>query len=139
MSELKEFHGKIMKLEGVDTYVEQVKQWHDTYEDCQAISFKLDGVTYTALEDPSDGYRSYMNSLVIGGRDIVNTFSGVEVKGFYLEKDPEATWDDGCDILQLIDTTTNEVVLSIGTANVEDYYPYFVGHFNPKAMSVNQN
>lgn len=139
MLDLKEFHGKIMKLEGVDTYVEQVKQWHDCYEDAQAISFKLDGVVYTAIENPDDGYRSHMGDLLVGGKEVANTFSGVEVEGVYLEKDPEATWDYGCDILQLVDTTTKEIVLSIGTGNVEDYYPYFVGHFNPKAMSVNQN
>lgn len=143
MAELKDFHGKIMKLEGVDTYIKEMPGepyfYNEPYmEDCQALSFKLDGVVYTAVEDPGDGYRSHMRDLLVNDIQIKNTFEGVEVEAVYLEKNPEATWDYGYDVLQLVDTTTKAVVLSVGTANVDDYYPYFVSQFDPKAMSVNQ-
>jgi len=43
-----------------------------------------------------------------------------------------------CDIIRFIDKTTGLVVLEIGTTNTDDYYPSFVGIFNPQNMAVNQ-
>src|SRR5207302_181175 len=47
-------------LDAVDTFVDRVKQysWSDELEEASVIRFRLDGVAYTAIEDPSDGYRS---------------------------------------------------------------------------------
>jgi hypothetical protein len=135
------FHGRVMQLQGVDEYTGSIKKWDDYFEACQCIRFKLDGVVYVAMEDPSDGYRSYLGELKIDEEEIKNPFSGVEVKGVYRTRsgDPEEDWTSkSCSILDLVDTTTNEVVVSIGTDNDDDYYPWFVGYFDPKAMSVNK-
>lgn len=130
MTDLQEFHGKVMKLEGVDECTESVKQWGDNFGNCSVIRFKLDGVVYVAIEDPSDGYRNYLGELKVDTKEINNAFTGVEVKGVYKES--------GDVILCLVDTTTNEAVLTVGTDYSDDYYPYFVANFNPAAMSVNQ-
>lgn len=136
MTDLQDFHGKVMKLEGVDECTESVKQWEGNFENCSAIRFKLDGVVYVAIEDPNDGYRSYLGELKVDTKEITNAFTGVEVKGVYKEQSEE--YFQSCDILTLVDTTTNEVVLSVGTDNNDDYYPWFVAQFNPAAMSVNK-
>lgn len=130
MTDLEDFHGKVMKLEGVDECTESVKQWGDNFENCSVIRFKLDGVVYVAIEDPDDGYRSYLGELKVDTKEITNAFTGVEVKGVYKES--------GDVILCLVDTTTNETVLTVGTDYSDNYYPYFVANFNPAAMSVNQ-
>lgn len=132
MIELKDFDGKVMQLQGVDESHLSVEKW-GSFEDASLIRFKLDGVVYVAIEDPSDGYRSYLGELKVDDTDITNPFSGVEVIGVY------KTGSEGrsCDILDLVDTTTKEVVLSVGTDDDDDYYPCFVSHFQPRNMSVN--
>jgi hypothetical protein len=41
------------------------------------------------------------------------------------------------DILDLIDVVTGKVVLSVGTGNTDDYYPYWVAEFTPENMGAN--
>jgi len=132
--ELKELTGEGI-LEGVDFSTEQVKTWGNSFEGCEACRFKLNGKTYTALEDPDDGYRSMMNELVEdSSHEIKNTFQGVGVI-CKMRKDDES---EAYDILDIIDKQTNKVILSVGTGNTEDYYPYFVANFSPESMSINQ-
>jgi hypothetical protein len=132
--ELKDLVGKHM-LEAVDFSDEKIKAWDDEFEYCQVCRFKLDGVIYMAVEDPSDGYRSSMKDLdVDASATMKNVFGPVEViarhkhKGEYGEED---------DVLELIDTNTGLVVLEVGTENTDDYYPCFVASFHPEAMVIN--
>ena len=131
--ELKDFEGKY-QLQGVDECTESVKTWGDSFEDCSAIRFKLNGVVYVAIEDPDDGYRSYLGELKIDQLDIKNPFENVEVVASYRDSNK---YNEKSDIMDFIDTTTGKVVLSVGTGNTDDYYPYFVASFDPTAMSVN--
>ena len=63
MAELKDLIGKHI-LSGVETGVLKRKRyWRE--EECAYVKFTLDGVTYLAIEDPDDGYRSYMEELEI--------------------------------------------------------------------------
>ena len=131
--ELKDFKGKY-QLQGVDEFTGTVKTWGANFEDCSAIRFKLDGIVYVATEDPDDGYRSYLGELKIDEVDTKNPFSGVEVLASYRDINK---YNETSEIIDFIDTTTGEVVLSVGTDNSDDYYPCFVAHFNPLAMSIN--
>jgi hypothetical protein len=107
--------------------------YYEQFEDAQTISFVLDGTTYTAVEDPNDGYRSTMDYLIVGG-EVKNVFEPVQVKGHMKEKD-----HDEYDVLELVDVVTNKVVLSVGTGNTDDYYPYFVGRFYPENLVINKS
>jgi hypothetical protein len=40
-------------------------------------------------------------------------------------------------MLLATDRTTNKLVLEVGTENIDDYYPGFVGRFHPENMAVN--
>jgi hypothetical protein len=112
---------------------ESVKaQWGDSFEDCQVINFVLDGVTYTAIEDPNDGYRSTMREIATSDKSVSNTFTGQEVLAKMRENDKYEH-----DILDLIDVVTGKVVLSVGTGNTDDYYPYWVAEFTPENMGAN--
>ncbi len=97
----------------------------------EIVNFVLDGVTYTATEDPSDGYRSYLDSLVISDYKPVNTFPPCVVNAV-MNSDHEDNV-----ILDFIDVTTGKIVFSLGTDYSDDYYPRFVANFDPTAMVVN--
>lgn len=96
--------------------------------DANGIVFVLDGVAYQAMEDPSDGYRSYLGELsVVDADGVKNRFAAVPVLA--------RMRDD--DVLEVLDGGSGDIVLAIGTENADDYYPWFVGDFTPEHMSVN--
>lgn len=92
------------------------------------LNFTLDGITYSAVEDPDDGWRSMMESLIVSNAELINTFPECEVVG---------NMND--DVLELRDVKTKKIVISVGTDNLEDWYPCFVANFNPENMSINQD
>jgi hypothetical protein len=122
--ELKDLAGKQHLLSGVE--------YRPDTGNGASISFCLSGITYTAIENPSDGYRSSMRELIIGG----SAGSGFEpclVEG-------RMTPDDGDrhDILELVDGTTHKVVLAVGTRRTDDYYPSFIVDWQPQNLRINQ-
>lgn len=124
-------------LDGVDTYVEKIKQydWRDDLTDASAIRFRLDGVIYIATENPDDGYRSTMERLIVQpGTEMTNTFPPVQVLAKKKANDTHSVNDT----LELIDVVTGKVVMEVGTDNTDDYYPYFVSNFSPENMATNQ-
>ena len=122
-------------LDAVDMYNEQVKKWGDSFEDCEVMRFRLDGIVYTALEDPSDGYRSCMEDLSIEDQsEMKNVFPPIDVVAIYRDK---GDWSEKDDVLELIDVKTGKTVVSVGTCNFYEYYPSFVANFNPEAMITN--
>ena len=102
-------------------------------ETAQRFSFILDDITYTAIEDPQDGYRSCMDKIFISNIKLRNKFIGVKVVGRYLDKND----DQSSNILELIDIENGEVILRVGTNNTSDYYPYFVNEWMPEKMNIN--
>jgi hypothetical protein len=123
-------------LSGVEYSTEKFKkEWNDYDEDCSVIRFVLDGKTYTAMEDPSDGYRSCMRSLiVVDAANVSNAFPDVMVMGIMK---PPTNYNNN-DTLQLYDVETGKLVLEVGTDNHDDYYPSFVGVFYPENLVHNK-
>lgn len=126
-------------LDGVDLSEERVKTYGDQFEDVSVIRFRLDGKVYTAVEDPSDGYRSSMKEIFVEECPISNAFAPVRVVG---RKKPRSTYGGENDTLEndtleLIDVVTGRTVLEAGTNNTDDYYPSFVGVFHPENMVIN--
>lgn len=110
------------RLDAVDRFIE------GNFDDAAAIRFRLDGVVYTAFEDPEDGYRSSMKELCVSSDKMVNVFEPVDVVGVMNSEE----------VLTLIDVKTKKVVLEVGTADIDDYYPSFVAAFFPENMCINQ-
>lgn len=123
-------------LDAVDYDTTQIKEWDDSFTDAQAMRFRLDGICYTAIEDPDDGYRSQLGQLVTSeGTDMKNVFIPVWVFGRVQEK---SKYDDSePDTVELIDMWTQKVVLTVGTSHSDDYYPAFVAFFAPENMVSN--
>ena len=123
-------------LDAVDFSNEQIATWGDQFEDCQVVRFRLDGVCYTAIEDPDDGYRSRMNDLLVGEEvAMTNVFPPLRVIGRHRTDGHYGS--DSDDVLELIDVVTGKIVLEVGTENIADYYPGFVASFHPEAMAHN--
>lgn len=121
-------------LDGVDRSSEKVKTWGENFEDVEVFRFRLDGVVYTAVENPDDGYRSSMDKIFAEQCAINNSFPPIRVLA-------RKKANDGCvnDTLELIDIVTGKVVVEVGTDNTDDYYPYFVSGFHPENMATNVN
>lgn len=126
--ELKDLCGKHI-LSGIETGV--VKQ---DGEQCNYIKFCLDGVCYLAVEDPSDGWRSYCQELIITSEPCKIKIPNVEVIGT-MNYDEFNERDD--DVLTLIDAITGKEVLSVGTLSFDDWYPCCLMEWTPENLSCN--
>ena len=121
-------------LDAVDTFTESIKQYGDHFEDCGVIRFRLDGIVYTATEDPSDGYRSSMDKLFVSPDEPMrNVFPAVRVLARKKANEKYSVNET----LELIDVVTGKVVMEVGTDNTDDYYPSFVSAFWPEHMATN--
>jgi hypothetical protein len=123
-------------LTGVDygeTRQVKVYEWRDETESVNVMRFVLDGVTYIAVENPDDGYRSTCRDLEVTQGPVSNTFPGIRVVG---KKMDNGTYHAN-DVLQLIDAANGNVVLEVGTADADDYYPCCVMSWHPDRLAVN--
>lgn len=122
-------------LDGVDLSNERVKTYGDNMEDASVIRFRLDGKVYTAIEDPSDGYRSSMDRIFVEDCPISNVFPPVRVLA--RKKGSDCGYVN--DTLELIDMMTGKVIVEVGTDHTDDYYPSFVSGFWPEHMATNES
>jgi hypothetical protein len=106
------------------------------YEDPNTMTFVLDGVAYRVTEDPSDSYHSSMRDIEIVDATVSNTFAPVKVVGRHRTSSKYSGEDD---VLELIDAANGEVILEVGTSNLDDYYPCYEAGFYPDRMAVNAN
>lgn len=126
-------------LSGVETgYGKLFESYGGTFENCNFISFILDGKKYTAVEDPDDGYRSCLGYIEVETGDIENTFPNTEV---FITMDGAPANVSGYkdDVASFYSVKTARIVLQIGTSNVGDWYPYFVAYFKPENLPCNKN
>lgn len=108
---------------------------------CNYVKFTLDGVTYRAVEDPDDGYRSYCRDLVIDESECRYKLPDVEVvckhRGGYETPEPYSFHHE-CDILDFYDAVNGKIFLSIGTDDIGDWYPMCVMNYTPENLSCNE-
>ena len=143
------FNGRVGLLSGVWRETQTLPE--EDYMDVAAHLFiMLDGVIYDVMEDPDDGYRSYMDAIYVRDLMPLNIWTPAEpVIGKLCDKDSDR-WctsyhgdytyrNDRCNILELWSTVTNKCVVEFGTDFVDDYYPSFVDAFHPQNMSFNCN
>ena len=124
------------QLSGVDESSEIIHSvWGGVDESVGVILFIIDGITYKAVENPDDGYRSYCKGLEITEDKISNTFPPQSVLGKMKEEDDYGKHD----IIEFVDVVTGKVVLEVGTADTDDYYPCCVMYWKPENLAINQN
>lgn len=116
---------------GVERGILKVDKQFSWDQDKNTIRFELDGQVYEAIEDPSDGYRSYMDKLVISNKRVRNKIPEIQVVCIYRD-------DNDCDLLDFIDCKNGKVFLTIGTKDVHDYYPVCIFEYSPEKLSINE-
>jgi hypothetical protein len=92
--------------------------------------FKLEDVVFEAIEDPDDGYRSYLDTIKVIDSDGI--FQRTPLGYVYIlgvEEGSISNYGDSFSGYALVDITDNHVWLVIGTDNTDDYYPSFVFHY----------
>lgn len=118
---------------GIETGTLEILKW-GRYEDCSYIKFILDGVAYMALEDPADGYRSYMEELKVVDEPCKTKLPDIPV---YCKHRSEDEWGEESDLLDFYDESNDKCFLTIGTEHTDDYYPYCVLRYKPENLAVN--
>lgn len=118
-------------LSGCDCATEQVVDWGERYISAGVLRFVLDGVTYEAIENPDDGYRSSLEGLHLApdGKVVENTFSPLTVNAIYHDFQMLGDSRRECDILEFQDLH-GKTIIEIGTIDIDDYYPGCIMVFN---------
>ena len=92
--------------------------------------FKLDGNVFEAIEDPDDGYRSFLDEVRLIPHE------ECEARGLVFFRSPiarvEVVESDVLDGHELIDRSDSHVWLVIGTDHYDQWYPQSVFHYTPK-------
>jgi hypothetical protein len=90
--------------------------------------FKLDDQVYEAVEDESDGYRSYLGC--IETREAQGKiFFTTPIARVVVEKDDDGDFEG----YKLMDLHGGHEWLRFGTGAYDDWYPYFVFEYTAKA------
>lgn len=108
-----------------------------------ALSFCVNGITFTAVEDPDDGYRSAMAELFErDGNHCKNRFLPVPLTlrfdtgvGASAERDALLEAGSMADYASLFYPGVMGDILSVGTADAGDYYPSFMSEFSPELLT----
>lgn len=93
----------------------------------ECVKFTLDDVTYCVVEDPDDGYRSYMGDIYISDTKPRTTFEPQKVIVTAIE--------DG---IQLLNPKTSKTILMAYTADLDDWYPCCIFNYHPENMEINK-
>ena len=137
--ELDDFIGKEYLLTGVDKErIPNPNYDEDRYyedETLNVIRFVLDDVIYQVEENPDDGWRSSMRDIKVIDTNIQNRFGSVTVKAQWMA---HSDYVENC-VVEFVDVLSNKVVLSVGTGNWNDWYPYFVDRWEPQNLYVNRD
>lgn len=120
-------------LSGIEVGTIEIKDgWY--VEETNYLKFVLDGTCYFASENPSDGYRSYMNDLRVIDETCEIPLPNVEVV-CHMKEVYKCGADD---TLIFIDAANGKKILEIGTDYSDEWYPYCVLEYIPENMSCNE-
>jgi hypothetical protein len=94
-------------------------------------TFKVDGVVFKVLEDPDDGYRSYMGAINYS-EDHSSIFFRSPIARVRVEEYDLTHSHESCNGYRLVDVEDDHIWLEFGTDNYDDYYPMFIFRHSPK-------
>lgn len=135
--ELKDLVGNHL-MTGIETGTVKRNCWGDKLINCNYVKFRLDGVTYMAVEDPEDGYRSCCEELKIVDEECKTTLPAILVECKMREDAYANSWcEEKNNILEFYDVTNKQMFMAVGTGNIDDWYPYFVFEYTPELLSCN--
>lgn len=121
-------------LQGFELTEQNIERYGSLCE-CNVVKFMLDGITYIAIEDPEDGWRSYCDEIKVSPEKPKYPIPDCEVSCTM-----KSNQNDGYqhDVLVGTDTHTGLIVFEIGTMYADDYYPYCCFEYHPENMFCNK-
>lgn len=123
-------------LSGVDEY----QTTNDFYENINGVVLILNGEKYIMAEDQCDGYRSYGILVKNENVECLNTFPPQEVViESKVTKITEHFDSISNEMMTIKNPFTNEIIIELGTENMDDYYPMGVFHYHPENLPINKN
>ena len=125
-------------LQGIEVGTRLGNDFWNKDEECNYIKFTLDGITYIVLENPDDGYRSYAEDLEIVDEVCNIKLPNIQVLCRMREGSKYSYRHEENDVLEFIDVINEQLILAVGTGNINDYYPYCVLDYYPENMSCNR-
>lgn len=108
------------------TTIAPAHEW--AHRDAAVLNLELDGVTYSFVENPNDGYRSSLNYVTVSNRRPATRFPAVSVMAV-------KETSDNNQLLRLYAVQTGEMVAEVGTVRVDEYYPQFRAWVSPPAVN----
>lgn len=109
---------KTYKLDAYDSYYKN---------DINGAFFRINKKTFLITEDPSDGYRSSLDTISNMPHSFENVFQPVSV---YLRKGEGYE----SEIIKMINVENDLVIFEFGTNTYDNWYPYFVCNFSPESI-----
>lgn len=108
--------------------------------DASSFSFCVNGLTFTAMENPEDGYRSSLGVIIErSGNHCKNRFPAAALSfrmdGSFPEgaaRDELLSVGSSADLISLTHPDLPHEILSVGTEDANDYYPSFSSYFSPE-------
>ena len=107
----------------------------EIYKTTNAILVRIDNVNYLFIEDPSDGYRSYLKDVEI--TDTMPRYKLPSIFVHIIEADRNMYNDNDFIGIDIIDVITNGSILIIGTSHSTDYYPTCILEYHPENLCIN--
>lgn len=105
-------------------------------------ALQINGATFVFLRDPSDGYRSYLGQTIIVPHHRLSTTFAPLPCAVRLSSDSQY-WDDPLlnseqrpSLVDVVASDTHDVVVTLGTAYVDAYYPISIFKINPPALDA---
>jgi hypothetical protein len=124
-----------------DSLVGQEYDFYGVDTACFALGVGEGVVVFEAIEDPDDGYRSHLDTIIVNmeGKIFFRTpIARVRLEHVKYESgndsDEERTrFYNGLDGYRLVDVEDPaHIWLYVGTENLNDYYPGFIFSYEPK-------
>lgn len=126
-------------MTGIETgTVKRENWWSKEEDDCNYVKFRLDGVTYMAVEDPDDGYRSMCRNLEVVDEECRTKLPNILIECKMRDDIHDSIWGtQKNDILEFYDTNNKQMFMAVGTGDTDDWYPYFNFEYIPEVLSCN--
>ncbi len=100
---------------------------------------KLNDMVFELLEDPDDGYRSYLGATRIADSEFIQRLiffktplAKIRISQVHIRHDDPINSYEDFQGYHFVDVSDGHVWCKIGTGNFSDYYPYFVCSWHPK-------
>lgn len=123
-------------LSGVDEY----QSTNTLVENINGVVLILNGEKYIMAEDQCDGYRSY--GVIFKDEDVecINTFPPQEVIiESKLTEIPGDFISEVNEMMTIKNPFNNEVIIELGTENMDDWYPMGIFHYYPENLPINKS